>query len=89
MDSDLPLFLPIDGTDPTRLTLTARGMALLVRCGHLQDVSQAEIADESNANDIAKALVIIQASWMLIQVIGRLVARLPITLLEVNTIAHV
>lgn len=57
MDSDLPLFLPIDGTGPTRLTLTARGMALLVRCGHIPDVSQAEIADKSKANDIAKALV--------------------------------
>ena len=74
---------------PQRLTLTARGMALLARCGHLPDVSKAEITDKSKANDIAKALVLIQASWMLVQVIGRLMARLPVTLLEVNTIAHV
>ena len=74
---------------PRRLTLTARGMALLARCGHLPDVSKAEIADKSKANDLAKALVMIQACWMVIQVIARLAARLPVTLLEVNTIAHV
>lgn len=82
-------FLPSQGSGPVRLSLTARGMALLVKCGHLPDMSKADIADKSKANDIAKALVIIQASWMLIQVIGRLIARLPVTLLEVNTIAHV
>ena len=72
-----------------RFTLTARGVALLARCGHLPNVSKAEITDKSKANNVAKALVIIQASWMLVQVIGRLVAALPVTLLEVNTIAHV
>ena len=72
-----------------RLTLTARGVAFLANCGHLPNVSKAEITDKSKANNVAKALVIIQASWMLVQVIGRLLARLPVTLLEVNTIAHV
>lgn len=62
-------FLPSCGNDPARLTLTARGMALLVRCGRLPDMSKADIADKSKANDISKALVIIQASWMLVQVI--------------------
>lgn len=74
---------------PKRLTLTARGMALLASCGHLPDVPKADIIDKSKANNLAKALVIIQASWLLIQVIGRLVAKLPVTLLETNTIAHV
>lgn len=72
-----------------RLTLTARGVALLASCGHLPKISEAEIKDKSKANNVAKALVIIQASWMLVQVIGRLVTALPVTLLEVNTIAHV
>ena len=60
---------------PRRLTLTACGMALLARCGHLPDLPKAEITDKSKANDIAKALVLVQASWMLIQVVGRLIAR--------------
>lgn len=72
-----------------RLTLTARGVAFLASCGHLPDVSKAEITDKSKANNVAKALVIVQASWMLLQVTGRLFADLPVTLLEVNTIAHV
>ncbi|KAL8718565.1 MAG: hypothetical protein Q9225_004312 [Loekoesia sp. 1 TL-2023] len=74
---------------PKRLTLTARGMAFLASCGHLPDVPKADIIDKSKANNLAKALVIIQASWLLIQVIGRLVAKLPVILLETNTIAHV
>ena len=72
-----------------RLTLTARGVAFLASCGHIPNVSKADITDKSKANNVAKALVIIQASWMLVQVIGRLLAGLPVTLLEVNTIAHV
>ena len=83
---DEPRYLP---TAYKRLTLTARGVALLASCGHLPSVSEAEITDKSKANNVAKALVIIQASWMLLQVIGRLFAALSVTLLEVNTIAHV
>ena len=60
-------FLPVGC--PKRLALTARGMALLARCGLLPEVSEAEITDKSKANDVAKALVLLQASWMLVQVI--------------------
>ena len=80
-------FLPADL--PRRLTLTARGVALLARCGHLPDVSEEDIRDKSKANNLAKALVLFQTLWMLIQTIERLMAKLPVTLLEVNTIAHV
>ncbi|KAI1393447.1 uncharacterized protein F4822DRAFT_423916 [Hypoxylon trugodes] len=74
---------------PRRLTLTARGVALLARCGHLPSIRREEIEDKSKANDLAKATVIIQAVWMLIQVVGRLASKLPVTPLEVNTVAHV
>lgn len=72
-----------------RLTLTARGVDLLARCGHLPDVDAGQIEDKSKANDLAKAMVLVQATWMLVQAIGRLASRLPVTLLEVNTVAHV
>lgn len=83
-----------DGNDEERrvsqrLTLTARGMALLARCGHIPDIDEEDIKDKSKANNLAKSMVIIQATWMLIQAIGRLAAQLPVTPLEVNTIAHV
>ncbi|KAF2190298.1 hypothetical protein K469DRAFT_438703, partial [Zopfia rhizophila CBS 207.26] len=74
---------------PRRLTLTARGVALLAKCGLLPDIPEEEIRDKSKANTLAKALVVLQAGWMLVQVIGRLIDRLPVTLLEVNTVAHV
>lgn len=64
-------------------------MASLARCDLLPDIAKEEITDKSKANDVAKTLVLIQASWMLVQAIGRLMASLPVTLLEVNTIAHV
>lgn len=72
-----------------RVTITARGMALLARCGYLPDVDEDQIEDKSKANDLAKATVVVQATWMLLQVISRLAFRLPVTLLEVNTVAHV
>ncbi|MCJ1311237.1 hypothetical protein MMC25_004908 [Agyrium rufum] len=75
--------------DMKRLTLTARGVAFLAKCDHLPDIPEEDIQDKSKANDLAKALVVVQASWMLIQTLGRLIVRLPVTLLEVNTIAHV
>ena len=85
-DAMMP-FLPQDC--PRRMTITASGMAFLARCGHLPNVSEAEIADKSKANNIAKVLVIMQVSWMVIQVLGRLKSGLPVTLLELNTLAHV
>ena len=74
---------------PKRLFLTARGVALLARCGRLPEVTEAEIWDKSKANGLAKTLILLQAAWMFIQVIARLAVRLPVTLLEINTIAHV
>ena len=85
LQADGDIFLPIDG----RLTLTARGTNLLAQCGHLPDIDYRDIKDKSKADGIAKALVLIQACWMLFQVIGRLVVKLPVTLLEVNTLGHV
>ncbi|KAI4162934.1 MAG: hypothetical protein LQ342_003445 [Letrouitia transgressa] len=73
----------------SRLTVTPRGMALLARCGYLPEISKEDILDKSKADNLSKVLSVLQALWMLIQISGRLVARLPVTLLEVNTLAHV
>lgn len=93
---DIDGFAPVDaekddqeGRLPQRLTLTARGVALLARCGRLPRVDRGDIEDKSKANNLAKAAVVTQATWLLIQVIGRLAAGLTVTLLEVNTVAHV
>ena len=80
-------FLP--DTCPSRLSLTPRGVALLAKCNRLPDVSEKDIIDKNKANHLAKALVVIQASWMLLQILGRVVVGLPLTFIEVNTMAHV
>jgi hypothetical protein len=75
--------------DIKRLTLTAKGVALLAHCGHIPDISLDDIKDKNKADGLAKLLVCIQAGWMIIQVISRAATKLPITLLEVHVVAHV
>ena len=80
-------FLPRNA--PDKLTITARGVAMLARCNLLPDIPLEDIEDKSKANHLAKSLVMLQATWMLLQVMGRVAAKLPVTLLELNTVAHV
>ena len=72
-----------------RLTLTATGILLLAKCGHLPDIEKEFIWDKSKADGLAKALVCLQAGWFILQTVGRIVVHEPVTLLEVNTIAHI
>ena len=72
-----------------RLTLTAKGVALLAQCGHIPYVSLDDIKDKNKADGLAKLLVCIQAGWMIVQVISRTASGLPTTLLEVHVVAHV
>jgi hypothetical protein len=72
-----------------RLTLTAKGVTLLAHCGHIPDISFADIKDKNKADSLAKLLVCIQAGWMIVQVISRAAIHLPISLLEVHVVAHV
>jgi len=74
---------------PQRLTLTAHGVVLLAKCGHLPELDISEIKDKSKTDGLAKALVLLQASWMVLQTIGRVASHLPTSLLEVNTIGHI
>jgi hypothetical protein len=71
-----------------RLYLTANGIAMLAQLGRLPSISKEYILDKSKADNLAKALATIQASWLIVQCIGRTVGGLPITLLEYNTLAH-
>jgi hypothetical protein len=75
--------------DLHRLTLTARGVALLAKCGLLPEISREEIQDKNKADHLAKTVVCVQAAWFSVQTIGRACQHLPVTLLEINTLAHV
>ena len=76
-------------TENLRLTLTARGVALLAQCGYLPKIRKEEIVDKSKTDRVAKLISCLQATWMLMQIIERLALGLPVTLLEVNTLGHV
>jgi hypothetical protein len=71
-----------------RLYLTANGVAALARLGRLPRVSRAFISDKSKADGLAKALATVQASWLIVQCLGRTVGGLPVSLLECNALAH-
>lgn len=71
------------------LTLTARGVALLAKCHLLPDLKEEDLVDKSKADGLAKALACLQVGWMFVQIVARMIAGLPITLLEVNTLGHV
>ncbi|KAL8829996.1 MAG: hypothetical protein Q9191_001692 [Dirinaria sp. TL-2023a] len=75
--------------DCKRLTLTARGVALLADCNLLPDIERQFLNDKSKSDGLSKFLACLQAAWLIVQVIGRLVLGLQITLLEINTLGHV
>jgi hypothetical protein len=70
------------------LRFTSHAIVLLAELDKLPNVSIADIKDKSKADGLAKTLVCLQATWLILQCAGRLASRLPITLLEINTIGH-
>lgn len=52
-------------------------------------ISSGELQDRSKASNLSKILAASQTTYLVIQVIGRLLSALPVTELEVNTIAHI
>ncbi|OHE94495.1 hypothetical protein CORC01_10215 [Colletotrichum orchidophilum] len=72
-----------------RVTVTPEGIRLLSFIGKLPQIHESQIQDKSKADWMAKSLVCIQAGWMVAQVIGRLIKRLPVSLLGINTCGHV
>jgi hypothetical protein len=55
----------------------------------LLDFSEESINNRSRADGLGKVIVCMQTSYMILQVLGRLMNHLPVTLLEVNTLCHV
>ncbi|KAF2638366.1 hypothetical protein P280DRAFT_83144 [Massarina eburnea CBS 473.64] len=71
------------------LSLTAEGLRMLSFLGRLPDVPENQIKDKSKADGLSKLLVVLQAGWMIIQTLARVQQKLPVTLLEINTMGHV
>jgi hypothetical protein len=86
-NGSLPEFFP---DSRTRLTLTPQALRRLAKLEPMliPDISDRAIKDKSKANWLAKALVCLQACWFIVQVVGRTVNSVPISLLEMNTLLH-
>ncbi|KAK4206521.1 hypothetical protein QBC37DRAFT_458824 [Rhypophila decipiens] len=71
-----------------RTTFLSKALLILARAGFLPDISRKSILDKSKADAIAKVLVVTQATWMILQCVMRLANKLPLTTLELTTLAH-
>ena len=71
------------------LTVTPMGALELAKLGLLCPISEEVIKDKTKADPITKMLISIQAGWFIVQCIARVAHGLPLTLLEINTLAHV
>lgn len=65
------------------------GLIYLEEMDIFPPVPKASIEAKSKSDGLGKALVCIQVLWMMIQTIARKIEGLPITLLELNTLAHI
>lgn len=71
------------------VTILPQGVLWLAERGHFIDLSKKDIQDKSKADALAKSLVCIQVTWLVIQCIGRKAKGLPIALLEIHVLVHV
>ncbi|KAI5779942.1 hypothetical protein DFH27DRAFT_657235 [Peziza echinospora] len=70
-------------------TLTPLGAIALIKAELLSPLDLADVQDRSKADGLSKAIVCVQATWLVVQGLARRVAGLPVTLLELHTIVHV
>ncbi|KAH9959070.1 hypothetical protein BC827DRAFT_1135276 [Russula dissimulans] len=81
-------FMAYEGNKPIEVLLPIDlGSYSLTGNGNFPRISKKEIQDKSKGDFISKAVVILQTSWFVMQCIARGVQRLPITELELATIA--
>jgi hypothetical protein len=72
-----------------RAQLTTDGVLQLAKMGHFLSLSSSSIDDKSKADVLQKLIVGGQVTWMVTQCIARAAYGLPLTLLEIHTMAHV
>ncbi|KZP29207.1 hypothetical protein FIBSPDRAFT_679854, partial [Athelia psychrophila] len=74
--------------DGPRHALDPKTVIQYVREGKITAPTAAEVADRSKGDMLSKGLAVIQTIWFVTQCIGRLFERLPLTNLEVITLAY-
>ncbi|KAL9635625.1 MAG: hypothetical protein Q9164_003339 [Protoblastenia rupestris] len=79
----------LETPDFVSFPITAKQLHYLVTHRYLPmpTITKEEIWDKSKADRFAKAVASFQAAWLVAQVIGRGIQRIPFTLLELSTVA--
>jgi hypothetical protein len=80
-------FYLFDGKKPMR-PLSRHEVKDLVQKGLLVPPTESEIKDKSKGDPLSKGFVLVQVAWFVIQCIARRIQHLPITELEVVTLAY-
>ncbi|KAG1836043.1 hypothetical protein DFJ58DRAFT_749954, partial [Suillus subalutaceus] len=77
--------------DELRGSLTPDELLQFVRNGSVERpaITEAEIQDRSKSDTISKWLAILQLLWFIIQLFARYIQKLPVTLLEIDTLSVV
>ncbi|KAG1814687.1 uncharacterized protein BJ212DRAFT_1577825 [Suillus subaureus] len=75
--------------DKPRATLTPDELLGFVREGSVEmpDIVEADLEDRSKGDALSKGIAIIQLGWFILQLVTRYVQNLPMTLLEIDTLA--
>jgi hypothetical protein len=75
--------------DEPRATLTPDELRRFVRNGSVEmpGIIQAEIEDRSKGDVLSKGIAVLQLLWFFTQLVARYAQNLPITLLEIDTLA--
>lgn len=81
-------FYLYDGVKPSH-PLHYKDVVYLVRRGLLVPPTVEEIRDKSKGDSFSKVLALLQAAWFMAQCITRLIQHLPITELEIATLAYI
>lgn len=84
---DGPTFLP---PGQTRMCISSAGVQFLLRHDPdlIPDISEGSITDRSKGSSLGKAILIAQLAWFCTNCISRLAQHLPLSLLEIATVAH-
>lgn len=83
--------ITVQATDCKPFPVTAKQLHYLVEQGYteLPKISKEEIWDKSKADLFTKVFSCGQISWLVVQVVARLIQRLEITTLELTTLGYV
>lgn len=73
-----------------QMTLTPEGVAFVMQHTPelIPNLSKEEILDKSKADRLSKTMSCLQAAWFCLQIAARAAQHLPVSLLELTTLAH-